>query len=129
ARRPAMRIFSCSSGVLMVTCMVGGARLLGRARKTLFRREVHGIKRRLFWQRNPTRASRTRRLGVLEAAPPARGCCGPRGWSPGMRGGLTQAGVFYARRVHATDAGGGCPLRTSDPLLEPEDGSLHLRRT
>ena len=46
-----------------------------------------------------------------------------------MRGGLTHTGVFHARRVHATDAGGGCPFRTSDPLLEPEDGPLHLRRT
>src|SRR5687768_1478385 len=27
----------------------------------------------------------------------------------------------------ASDAGGGRPFRTPDPLLEPEDGAVHLR--
>src|SRR6266403_6419818 len=47
-----------------------------------------------------------------------------------MRGGPTQTeGIYYARRVHETDAGGGRPFWTSDPLLEPEDGPFHLWRT
>ena len=46
-----------------------------------------------------------------------------------MRGGPTRTGVYHARRVHATDAGSGRPFRTPDPLLEPEDGPFHLRRT
>src|SRR2546427_9634065 len=32
------------------------------------------------------------------------------------------------RSHHASDAGSRRPLRPPDPLLEPEDGSVHLRR-
>src|SRR6185369_5963980 len=51
ARRPATRIFCCSSGDLMVIGIGVEADCLGSA-KALFTWEVHGIKRGLFWQTN-----------------------------------------------------------------------------
>src|SRR5258708_26828331 len=95
ASRPAMRIFCCSSGVLIVTCMGstvwGGATRLKRAgahrkalfRQTLFRRGLHGIKRGLFWQRNP-HAHRTNLSGRVSF----------RRIAAGMRGGLTREECF-----------------------------------
>src|ERR1700682_4082712 len=80
-------------------------------------------KARPFMATQPTRASLTLVTGC-----PWTSLTGVSGMVTGMRGGSTHTGVFHARRVHATDAGGGSPFRTSDPLLEPEDGSLHLRR-
>src|SRR5215469_296351 len=128
---PATRIFSCSSGVLMVTCIgseMGSAATCAkgyrRARKTLFRRGLHGIKRGLFWQRNHTRASLTPATGCPANDPPLEAFRDGHG---DVRR-LNPEGVLHARRVHATDAGGGSPFRTSDPLLEPEDGAVHLRR-
>src|SRR5882757_1664713 len=103
------------------------------ARKALFRLDRHAIKRGLFWQRNPTRASS---LTINEAwwlGARDVNCALWRerqGWLPGMRGGPTQTlETIYARRVNATDAGSGRPFWTSDPLLEPEDGPFHLWRT
>ncbi len=53
-----------------------------------------------------------------------------QGWPHGMsRRPNPNRRYDHVRRVHATDAGSGCPFRTPDPLLEPEDGPLHLRRT
>src|ERR1700726_5098700 len=80
-------------------------------------------KARPFLATQPTRASLTLVTGC-----PRDGLTAFLRMVTGMRGGSTRTGVFHARRVHATDAGGGSPFRTSDPLLEPEDGSLHLRR-
>src|SRR4029077_5204185 len=62
----------------------------GRARKTLFRRGLHGIKRGLFWQRNPHAYRYHRRLGVPRTALGWRGS----GVGTGMWGGLTQKECF-----------------------------------
>jgi len=47
-----------------------------------------------------------------------------------MRGGSTRPGDFNDdQRVYATDAGSGRPFWASNPLLEPENGPVHFRRT
>src|SRR5882672_1907202 len=46
---------------------------------------------------------------------------------PTLRGAGPNLGRSSNVRHHASNAGGGCPFWTPDPLLEPEDGSLHLR--
>ena len=102
---------------------LGGAQHAGVSRvpKALFRLEVHGIKRGLFWQRNPhahhstcDRVSESRLVARPDRHRDARR---PQ----------PDKELIHAQRVHATDAGSGCPFRTSDPLLEPEDGPVHLR--
>src|SRR5215471_16849615 len=153
ARRPADRILFCSSAVLMLIVIepsspsgaaggVSGAKLTfakftvgvvrigvligpGQYRKQrLDRRRTHVIKRAFFWQRKP-HTHRHVRPGASQG-----GLSHRTRLSYGMRGGSTPTiWSIYAQRVHATDAGSGCPFRTSNSLLEPEDGSLHFRRT
>ena len=88
----------------------------------MFLRLLHGIKRGHFWQRQPTHTH------IVSSV---AGCSVPSGagWRPRMCGGPTRQGDHDdGQRVHATDAGGGSPLRTPDPLLEPQDVRVHLRR-
>ena len=89
--------------------------------KALFVREVHGIKRGLFWQTNP-RAYSSLAAGCSARDIAAQGIA----TRPPTR---TTKEISYAQRVNATDAGSGRPFRTSDPLLEPQDGPVHLRGT
>src|SRR5271168_1661661 len=134
ASAPATRSFSCSSRDLIDTWWIRNMGAGAFTAKALFRREVHGIKRGLFWQRNP-HAHQHLRPGVDPAKPPTRrhGRAGAHSRidrRSRMRGGHNPHKEFdYVRRLYETDAGSGRPFRTSDPLLEPEDGPLYLRRT
>src|SRR3569832_1150841 len=49
------------------------------------------------------------------------------GWCMGCMEVQPHSGAFYGQCFHASDARGGRPLRSSDPLLASQDGPLHLR--
>src|ERR1700732_4785999 len=121
ANRPAARILSCSAGDLMVTFMAALSFISGGCswyKARLFLTTPHACRhnrpgaRRKTWNYSP-RAY----FQALDGLP------------IGIRGGSTRPGEHYDQRVYATDAGSGRPFWTSNPLLEPEDGSVHFRRT
>src|SRR6185437_5395025 len=140
ASAPAMRSFCCSSGLFSVIWVVrsmvrgdaqtvvrvGGSWYKARpflATSDAFRlRQHHGEAGTAAAQF--ARASRTRdrvfRAGSLACL---------NGIVLGdAREPTTREEYSHADRVDATDVGGGGSFRTSDPLLEPEDGALHLPR-
>src|ERR1700692_1076040 len=122
ASRPAARILSCSAGVLMVT-------VIGRA--DFVSNRCSWYKARLFL--TTPHACRHSRLGVqrhhMELRPQAAGFKWRRRISDWDTRRLNPTRSIYDQRVYATNAGSGRPFRTPDPLLEPQDGSVHLRRT
>src|SRR5690606_10084588 len=122
ASRPATRILSCSSGVLTVIAM-GWVRRL-RQRAAFVAPSMLWYKARAVQAINDTHAPLTRQLGARGPGPErAQGRCGGA-W----RFNPTE-GASDGRRHDASYAGSGRPFRTPDPLLEPEDGPVHLRRT
>src|ERR1700722_7555571 len=121
AKRPAARILSCSAGVLMVT-------VIGRG---FVSKRRSWYKARLFLTTpHACRHSRWVFVGFLVKLVPKPPVSREDDELPiGTRGGSTRPGVFYDQRVNATNAGSGRPFWTPNPLLEPQDGSFHLRRT
>src|SRR5450631_28094 len=126
ANRPAARILSCSAGDLMVTFMAALSFISGRC---------SWYKARLFL--TTPHACRHNRPGARRF--PCFIVCDYRLFGPLAR--VRRVADWDARRlnptrsfnddqrVNATDAGSGRPFWASNPLLEPEDGSVHFRRT
>src|SRR5690606_955293 len=98
---------------------VGVRRL--RRRAAFVAPSVLWYKARAFQAINDTHAPFTRQPGASPGR--ARGRCGGA-WRINPT-----TGASDGRHHDAAYAGSGRPFRTPDPLLEPEDGPLHLRRT
>src|SRR5210317_415761 len=113
ARRPATRILSCCSGVLIVTVMKGVT-----VEGALWYKARAPVATRLF----SVTLNHTY-IGTFCWVPHLK-----KGLWNGIYGGLTRR-YRNGRRNHAPDARGWRALWSSDPLLEPQDGTVHLWRT
>src|SRR5688572_874003 len=125
AKRPATRILSCSSGVLIVimsrSCYEAAVGRFGRqngaarADSTLF------AARGLWYKARASEANHHR--GNFTHAPNYCGRGAPAtGSFAETRGGPTPKGAFHGRRHYAPDAGSGCAFRAPNPFLESQDG-------
>src|SRR5688572_1320510 len=136
AKRPATRILSCSSGVLIViiveivlarrsTAETGGAvlawaiRAVGADSRCL-PQGAYGIKRAP--RRQTATGVNTHTRLILRAGCPGNGVVRRNAWRTNPKG------AFHGRRHHAPDAGSGRALRAPNPFLESQNGRVHLRR-